>query len=63
MKCPKCNKKMVLCNKGIMYPTNPPMYAKEWRCGCGHTEPAPNEHGKTEEQLFMEYWKKVNRIP
>jgi hypothetical protein len=60
VKCPECSKQMILWSKGLVYPTSPPMYVKEWRCGCGHTQSTPNEWGKTEEQVFMTYWKAVN---
>ena len=61
MDCPKCGKKMIRTGTGICLTSYPPVYPQIWWCGCGYTEPAESVRVKTELEIKMEAWEKLNK--
>jgi hypothetical protein len=58
--CPKCSAFMLKRCTGNVLLSYPPKYPRQRRCGCGHREPADCYVPLSEEQQFMDDWKKIN---
>lgn len=56
----KCGHNMIKQSTGIVHLTYPPQYPMIWKCACGNTEEAETVRGKTDEDVFMELWRRVN---
>ena len=60
MVCPKCGKRMIKRDTGIVLTSYPAQHPWNWWCGCGHTEPGGVRRDQTEHEICMELWKQEN---